>query len=325
MARKRNRRPSSSGILLFIVGFVGCLLLCGAAGYVWWKLTDPTLPWMSYAQTEEPTPTAPTKDDALYHPSDRFTHAVYITDDSGVLQSLSLVMVCPDTAQITVCGIPVELSLSDTDHTATLARRFRLDGVDKADEALLFALPSSPHYYTVMSYAQVEAYFEALNSTLDVTLPKDVDEASEDSSYSIHLTAGDHALTPRQITNLMRCTDWQSGRRERADMHALLVQSYVQQFVNGKRTLSADYKQLCAQSTTNLPEERFAAISAAWQYMAMSQSENSTALLPITGVYSGTGASMQFVFTTDFYERLVAHWRPDETAQPSSTEATAAD
>ncbi len=322
MARKRKHRPSSSGILLFIVGFVGCLLLCAAAGYVWWKTTDPQLPWLPSTAPTETVTTAPTKDNALYHPSDRFAHAVYITDNHGKLQSLSLITVCPDTLQITVAGIPVELHLSATDNADTLARRFRLDGVEKANEALVFALPSTPQYYSVLSYDQIEQYFLDIDAKLDVSLAKDIDEAAEDGSYSVHLAAGDHALTPTQITNLMRCTEWQGGRRERADMHALLVQSYVAQFVSTDRQMAADYKVLCAQSDTNLPEERFSTVSPIWQYMALSQGDNSPALLPITGVYNGTGATLRFTLTTDFYERLVANWRPDETVMPSSNESS---
>jgi len=313
MARsgKSGSRPPSSGILLFVVGFLGCLLLCAAAGYVWWRVTDPQIPWLNLAEPSAPTTPAPPENTSLYQPADRFTHAVYITDESDALQSLSLITVCPDTQSVAVAAIPVELHLSDTSETDTLLRRFRMEGVAAANEALSAVFPSAPHYYTVLSYTQIEGYFNALSAKLNVRLPKDVDEAAEDASYSVHLTAGDHALSPHQITNLMRCKNWQCGRRERADIHALLVQSYIDQFISEQRTVTADYKQLIAHSETNLSEAHFSSLSPVWEYLAISQPDGSPALLPSAGLYEGATTTLRFTLTTELSDRIASYWRPD--------------
>ena len=291
---KQNDRPDSSGMLYFILAFVVCLAIFAGIGVLWWKITDPALPFVDSGET---TTTAVTT--TVTRPANRFTvnHrssvAVYITDDKGALQTVSLCLFKPDTDSVSVIPMPAELALPDAE-TDTLIRRFATGGVETAHMALSAYLGKSVDYFVVLSYDNVEKYFTALDSSLVVKLPKDVDQQTPGQGFSIHLQAGEQALTAKQAANLLRCDNWQNGRRERANMHAAMVSAYINQFFSTNRSLAADHADLLKVSYTNLNSDRFSVIEPSLSYLADLNKELLCTSTNIEGSFTGAGDTLRF-------------------------------
>lgn len=293
-AKKRSNRPSSSGLLLFIAAFMGALLLFAAGGVIWWKTTHPSLPVFNPQEPTATQTTAPEKK-ARYDANDRFSFAVYITDDEGALQSLSLVLFEPDRDRIDVAALPKDLALSTEDTQNTVAYTFQKNGAEGTQLALNRYLSNTIDYYVQFSYSQVWRYFDTLGENLLVSLPKDVDETAADGSFSLHLTAGEHALSAKQVANFLRCTGWQGGRRERADMHAFIVQAYLHQFLADDRDLQAEHERLSAMCTTNFSEKRFRTLSSVLDWFAAVNRDERSRLINADGVFDGAGTTLHFI------------------------------
>lgn len=291
-AKKKSERPSSSGMLYFILAFVGALILFAGIGVLWWHIADPEIPFLNSTATT--TTTAPTMQSGTrFSVEDRFSVAVYITDDNGDLQSVSLALFKPDSDSVSVIPMPAELGLPDADND-TLSRRFATGGADAAQMALSAYIGKNVDYYVELSYKNVENYFTQLAASLIVKIPKDVDQQAPDGSFSIHLSEGEQALTPKQTANLLRCDNWQGGRRERANMHAAVVSAYINQFITDARTLSADHTVLMSLAYTNLGSERFATIEPPLSYLADLNKELLCTTTNIEGAFTGAGETLRF-------------------------------
>lgn len=314
MAKNKKQRPPSSGILLFVAAFVGALVLCAGIGVLWWTLVKPTVSWWPFSSpdTSDAVATAP-EETARFDATDRLTMAVYITDDHHVLQTASLVMVCPDTAQITVSGVPAELSLSE-DETDTLGRRFRFASIADAHSAFARRFETTISQYVVLSYADVEAFLTALGEPLIVDLPVDVNEQNTDGSFSVHLTAGENALSAKQVSNLLKCTNYQDGRRERATMHARIIQAYLAQFLATDRSLQSDFSLLISHADTMWTTSQFSATLPRFEYILAEKGEEWLPLIPTTGDFSGAGATLRFAPDAAMNDAIVV-CLPDDRIQ----------
>ena len=308
--KKQAARPSSSGLLIFIAAFIGALVLFGAGGVIWWKATQPTLPVLDpNTQTNETT--APPKA-ARYDADDRFSFAVYITDDEGELQSLSLVLFEPDRDRIDVAALPKDLALSADDTQNTAANIFQKNGPDGTQLALNRYLSTTVDYYVQLSYSQVWRYFDTLGENLLVSLSKDVDETAEDGSFSLHLAAGEHALSSKQVANFLRCTGWQGGRRERADMHAMIVQAYLHQFLTDDYDLQAEHEKLLAMSTTNFVQKRFHSLSSPLNYFASINQGELCHVIKADGLFDGAGTTLHFNPSSAMFTAIQDALKPHE-------------
>ncbi len=313
MAKPKKERASSSGVLLFAAAFFGVLVLCAVGVFLWWTLVKPTVSWWPFSSsdaTETVATTAPSN--GVYDATDRLAVAVYITDDHHILQTVSLVMVCPDTAQISVCGIPAELSMS-ADETDTLARRFRFSSVTDAQNGISRCFDTTVSQYIALSYAQIESYLTALDQPLIVNLPVDINEQNGDGSFSVHLTAGENALSPAQVSNLLKCTNYQDGRRERATMHARVIAAYLAQFVTRERSLSADYSLLYENADTAWSASQFSAAVPYFEYI-LAENADPITLIPTSGDFSGAGATLRFAPDGAMRE-AIAVCLPDDRVQ----------
>lgn len=290
--RRKSERPSSSGMLYFILAFVICLVLFAGIGVLWWHIADPEIPFLQNTGTTAATTTT-TQPVGRFSVNDRFSVAVYITDNDNALQTVSLALFKPDTDNVSVIPLPAELALPDAD-TDTLARRFATGGADAAQMALSAYIGKPLDYYVVLSYNTVESYFTQLSAPLVVKLPKDVDQQSADGSFSIHLSEGEQALTPKQIANLLRCDNWQAGKRERANMHATVVSAYINQFIAKDRALSSDHTLLASLTDTNLTGERFSTIEPPLSYLANLSKDLLCTSTNIDGNFAGAGGNLRF-------------------------------
>lgn len=305
--KKKSERPDSSGMLYFILTFVGCLVIFAGIGVLWWHIADPEIPFLTGNTTTAATTTT-TQAATRFSASDRFSVAVYITDNDGKLQTVSLTLFKPDTDNISVIPLPGELGLPDAE-TDTLARRFMTGGADAAQMALSAYIGKTVDYYVVLSYAEVESYFTQLGTPLIVKLPKDVDQQASDGSFSIHLSEGEQALSPKQTANLLRCDNWQGGRRERANMHAAVVSAYINQFIADDRTVSADHTVLMSVADTNLNSERFSTIEPPLSYLADLNKELLCTSTNIDGSFTGAGDTLRFTPEAGSVDTIKGHMK----------------
>lgn len=312
MAKSKKERASSSGVLLFAAAFLGVLVLCAVGVFLWWTLAKPTVPWWPFGEKAPAETVTPTEPASLYDATDRLSVAVYITDEHHVVQTVSLVMICPDTTQIAVSGLPAELSMS-ADETDTLTRRFRFSSVTDAQNGISRCFDTTVSQYIALSYAQIESYLTALDQPLIVNLPVDIHEQNEDGSFAVHLTAGENALSPAQVSNLLKCTDYQDGRRERATMHARVIAAYLAQFVTRERSLSADYSQLYENADTAWSASQFSAAVPHFEYI-LAENADPITLIPTSGDFSGAGATLRFAPDAAMREAIVA-CVPDDRIQ----------
>ncbi len=306
-AKKRSERPDSSGMLYFILAFVGCLIIFAGIGVLWWHIADPEIPFLTGGNTTT-TVTTTTQPASRFSVNDRFSVAVYITDDEGKLQTVSLALFKPDTDNVAVIPMPAELGLPDAE-TDTLARRFATGGADAAQMALSAYIGKTLDYYVVLSYSAVETYFTQLGTPLIVKLPKDIDQQASDGSFSIHLSEGEQALSPKQTANLLRCDNWQGGRRERSNMHAAVVSAYINQFITDTRSLSADHAVLASLSYTNLNSERFSTIEPPLSYLADLNKELLCTSTNIDGSFTGAGDTLRFTPEAGLVDTIKSHMK----------------
>ena len=300
---KQNDRPDSSGMLYFILAFVVCLAIFAGIGVLWWKITDPVIPFLEGGDTTTTAATTATQPASRFSAEDRFSVAVYITDDTGKLQTVSLCLFKPDTDSVSVMPVPAELGLPDAE-TDTLLRRFATGGADQAQMALSAYLGKPIDYFMVFSYGAVKSCFTAMDTPLIVKLPKDVDQQTPDGSIRIHLKAGEQALTPNQLVNLLRCDNWQNGRRERSNMHAAVVSAYINQFISENRSLSTDYASLANVAFTNLNNSRFKTIETPLSYLAELDKELLCTSTNIEGSFAGAGDTLRFTPDATFADAI---------------------
>ncbi len=307
-AKKQNDRPDSSGMLYFILAFVVCLALFAGIGVLWWKTTDPALPFLDSGEVTTTVTTTVTKPASRFSVNHRFSVAVYITDDKGALQTVSLCLFKPDEDSVSVIPMPAELGLPDAD-TDTLVHRYAAGGVDTAQMALSAYLGKTVDYYVVLSYAAVENYFTALDSSLIVKLPKDVDQQTPGEGFTIHLQAGEQALSAKQAANLLRCDNWQNGRRERANMHAAMVSAYINQFISRNRSLSTDHAALMPLCHSNLNSDRFSVIEPPLSYLADLNKELLCTSTNIDGTFTGAGDTLRFTPEAGIVDTIKSHMK----------------
>ncbi len=288
-----EERPSSSGFLIFIASFVIALIVFITLVFLLWPLTGQPLPFSQPTVVTDTTTAqgAVTQPTTLYHYSDRLSIAVYITDDHDQLQSVSLVMIQPDTQEFSVLGLPPQTAISDTD---TLFTRFRNGRAEACQLSLMTYLGKSVDYYAVLSYSDVQTYFRSLQEPLIVDLPVDVNEQSPNGSFSIHLSAGEQALNPNQVANLLQYNNWQGGITERTQMHATLMMTYLKQYIRPSRSIEGDYQTLLTNAECNLTGERFRVILPMLEYLAKQQDSLRTVIHYTEGVYEGAGDTMRF-------------------------------
>lgn len=296
-SNKRSDRPSSSGMLIFVAAFLGCLLLFTAIGVIWWQVADPDLSFLPSLGGDPDdtatTTTSPQNQPVNYTVEDRFSVAVFITDDQGKLQTVTLVNARPDLKSFAVMGMPGELDMQTTDED-TLARRLEYDGPGATLLSLGVYFNETIDYYLMLSYSDAESLFRSLGSNLVMTLDRNVDQQSSDSSFSIHLDAGQQALTPKQVANLLRCDNWQGGRRERAIMHAAVIEAYLNQFIAASRDLEEDYADLMKLASSNLSSQRFNLVKKPLEHIADNNTGDITETFYATGNFEGSGDTLRF-------------------------------
>lgn len=286
-----EERPSSSGILIFTVVFVLCLALFGGIGFIWWQQTQPSVPFLPNTQTT--TQAASTATTTLFPSDMRKAAAIYITDDDGHLQTVTLLMLQPDRVCVTAAGIPKELSLSDTE-TDTLEKRYTVGGTEAAMQALKLYFNVPIDDYAVFSYSQVHSLLTAFSDGLIFTLSEDVSAQSADGKFSVHLTAGEQLLSPKQAANLLQYTDWQGGRRARAGQHAALIAAFCNQYLVKGRDGNHDLSLITGNGSSSITSAAFQAVSSPLTYLAAQNNGQICTALTTEGDFAGAGSTLQF-------------------------------
>ncbi len=287
--QEEESRPSSSGVMIFTLVFVLCLALFGGIGALWWfhgragELADTDPSGTSAVQTE------PTE---RFRTADREAFAVMLTDNAGALQTVTLLMMQPDSHVVTAAAFPAELLLSE--ENGTLAGCFAESGADSAVQALSDFLGHEISYYGVMTYDGAEQALTALSVQLIYTLSEDVGGQSADGSFSIHLTSGEQALTSEQVSHLLQYTGWHGGRRARATAHAELFAAFCNQMLVRGRNGESDWALLQGSMETNAGESSFAAAEPALSYLAALNSGSVCTVLQTAGEYTGAGSTLRF-------------------------------
>ncbi len=289
---ERGGRPSSSGVMIFTLVFVISLVVFGGLGVLWWRHAGFHLPFADSSPTAAaPESTAPT---VRFQAADRRAMAVYLTDDNGALQTVTLLLMQPDRGALSAATLPGELSLSDSADD-TLARRFSEGGADAAQQALQETLGKAPNFYGILSYTSAERALSALSVQLIFSLPEDVDAQSENGSFSIHLTAGEQALTPVQVSHLLQYTGWQGGSRARASAHAQLFAAFANQLLIVGRNGAEDFNTLVPFMTTNLSATDFQSSEAPLSYLASLNHGDLCTFVKTEGAFEGAGKDLHFI------------------------------
>jgi len=240
-------RPKSNPKTIFIAAFCIALLLLAVAGLVWWisgslassdtpssDTTPKTTPILNTQPTEPPSLALSTIDD-------RIAVAVYFADSDGTLQSVTLTMIHADTAneKITTLGLPPE-TIVDKDNDLTLGALYD-DSIEAAQDALNAYVSKTQgidavKYYMIFTYDGIESVIDEVKKSGDsffFTFDTELREQFDDGSDSIYFPAGKQSLTAAQVADLFRYTAWVGGSSERAQKHAEIVTSFLNQMITG--------------------------------------------------------------------------------------------
>ncbi|MBQ9414900.1 MAG: hypothetical protein IJU16_07235 [Clostridia bacterium] len=282
---EEEERPSSSGTVIFTIVFLVSLVVFGTIGFFWWQHTEhPSL--AAPAQTATSETVAP-----LFSEKDSRTVAVYLTDDAGVLQTMTLLKADPTKDAMTAAGFPAELLLND-ESGETLKSCYASGGIEAVQTAVKSYFSLTDNYCVVFRYQQVQGLLLQMKDGLNIEIGEDVHAQSK--NYALHLAAGWQSLTPEQAANLLQYNAWQGGRRAQANMHAAMIAAFCNQYLVAGRDGQTDYAAICSFSGTNIREIEWQSSQMMLSYLAQKNTGSICTTLAVDGAFEGAGDTLVF-------------------------------
>lgn len=192
------------------------------------------------AGTDTPDPSTPVETELP-----DISYCLVIIEDMGY-ERFALVKADPNGDSVSVTAISPTM-IADSGSLASILQKY---GAARATQAVASALDVPVSNYLSFSIADVQNLFTKLGENLQCTLSEEVSYRDENGA-TVHLTAEKRALTPKQITAILRHTAWTVKENE-INIAADLTASLINQCLRPKRSLKGYFELLSNTANTNL-------------------------------------------------------------------------
>ena len=247
--KKRWPPPKSVQYLLALVALLAALSLLIGWLYVRFIYTEPTPPDTSNTDqtvgTELPD----------------VSYTLIIIEDVGY-ERFALVKADPCHDSVSVMALSPTME-TDTGTLATLSQKY---GATKTTQAVAATLNVPVTNFLFFSIADVQNLLTKLGENLQFSLSEEVAYRDENGA-TVRLTTDKRALTPKQITAILRHTEWSvsdNGVNVAADITAALIN----QCLHPKRSLKGYFELLANTAYTNLRIDHYNAYLTGLEHLA---------------------------------------------------------
>ena len=211
--------------------------------------------------------------------------------DDDVLTGV--VSICGDTRTLAVdvVGYPAQTEVIYRNALCPLSLCYADEGADAASR---LASVNGCDFDSVisMSVDAFSAWVSQLGTGISYTLTEPVDV----------LPQGDQLLTPLQIADVLRFTDWEDPMTGQAAAHAGIVSAVIDQYLNPHCDLEATFNALTALCEQHLTIAQFTVLRPDLQTLANANQQGlCTATVP-EGRVTGVGENKRYVLV-NFHEK----------------------
>lgn len=247
---KKKRWPPSKPVqyLLALLALLAALFVLGA--WLWIRFI------YTPSDTVDPNDTV---DNATALPD--AAHCLVIIEDSGY-ERFALITTDPANQAITAAPISPALT-TDSGTLATILQRYGAARVVK-EVSIAYNVPVT--HFLSFSIADVQNLFTKLGENLSFTPAEEVTYRDENGAL-VRLAAEKRALTPKQITALLRHQGWkeeENGTRLAADITVALIN----QCLRPNRSHKGYFELLVNTASTQLRIDNYTAYLAGWDHLA---------------------------------------------------------
>lgn len=187
-------------------------------------------------------------------------YCLFIIEDAGY-EGFALIEFAPNDNRITVDAIPANLQLSENE---TIAQMYQRTKATQTTQAIAEHYQLPLEHYISLSIAEMEKLVMNWGGSLRMAPPEEISYKDENGA-TVHLPAEVNAMSPKQVTAILRNTNWrneESGIVLAADLAAALLN----QNLTDKRDLSRCFSDI--SSHTNLKIHGFTNYQKALNHLA---------------------------------------------------------
>lgn len=188
-------------------------------------------------------------------------YCLIILEDIGY-ERFALVKADPVGETVLITGISPSLTTTN----GTLSAVLQKHGAARTAQAISSTLNIPVSNYLSFSIDDIQSLFTKLGENLQFTLSEEVTYRDENGA-TVRLAADKRALTPKQITAILRHTTWtneESGINVAADLTAALIN----QCLRPKRSLKGYFELLSNTAYTNLRIDHYNSYLSGLEHLA---------------------------------------------------------
>lgn len=247
---KKKRWPPSKPVQ-YLLAFLALLAaLCVLGAWLWARFIYTPADAADPDDAVEDTVTLP---DAA--------HCLVIIEDGGYER---FALITTDPANQTVTAAPVSPALA-TD-SGTLAAVLQRYGAARAVKEVSAAYNVPVTHFLSFSIADAQNLFTKLGENLQFTPAEEVTYRDENGAL-VRLAAEKRALTPKQITALLRHQEWEEAENG-INLAADLAVALINQCLRPNRSHKGYFELLANTASTQLRIDNYTAYLAGWDHLA---------------------------------------------------------
>ena len=247
--KKRWPPPKAVQYLLAVLALLAAIAVLAGWLYVRFIYTEPAVSDdednMSQVETELP--------DTAY--------CLIIIEDVGY-ERFALVETNPSGASVCVTGISPDLA-TDSGILSAVLQKY---GAAKATQAVAASLSVPVSNFVAFSIVDTQNLFTKLGQNLQISLSEAVTYRDENGA-TVRLATDKRALTPKQITAVLKHTDWES-EENRINVAADITAALINQCLMPKHSLKGYFELLANTAHTQLRIDNFNAYVTGLEHLA---------------------------------------------------------
>lgn len=247
--KKRWPPPKPVQYALAILALLVAIALLTGWLYVRFIYTTPT-------DADTPDTTAPT---GIELPD--ISYCLVIIEDAGY-ERFALIRTDPTAETISITAISPTMTVEN----GILASVQQKYGAARVTQAVATTLNLPVSNYLSFSITDVQNLFTKLGENLQCTLSEEVTYRDENGA-TVRLAADRRALTPKQITAVLRHTEW-STEENGVNIAADLTAALINQCLRPKRSLKGYFELLSNTASTNLRIDHYNAYLTGLEHLA---------------------------------------------------------
>lgn len=188
-------------------------------------------------------------------------YCLVVIEDVGY-ERFALVKADPKNNTVSVMALPASMDTG----SGTLTTVLQKYGATRTVQAAASALDLPITHFLSFSIADVQNLLTKLGENLQITLSEEVTYRDENGA-TVRLTADKRALTPKQITAVLRHSQWESEENG-VNVAADLTVALINQCLRPKRSLKGYFELLSNTAYTQLRIDNYNAYIVGLEHLA---------------------------------------------------------